>query len=198
MKYLNKIREALSGEDFPTFKIKDLKILLASYGANGGYAYTLLHNMASKGEIRRITRGIYTFHDDVRVAGFAFAPFYYGLEDALAIKGFWEQGANPVIITPRKTRTGPRVFNGRNYMVHRIDKKHFFGFELLKYGGFWIPVSDNEKTLIDFLYFRHYLRADVLHELRKASDPRKIKGYLKMYDARFSQKVLGMLEAHGK
>ena len=83
-------------------------------------------------------------------------------------------------------------------MVHRIDRKYFFGFELLKYGGFWIPVSDTEKTLIDFVYFRHYLRADVLHKLAKSADRRKIRRYLKMYDKRLSQKVLSLLEAGGE
>ena len=193
MKYLNKIRHTLSGGDFPVFSIRDIKVMLASYGAKKEYAYIMLHNMSAKNEIQRITRGIYTFSDDVRVAGFAFAPFYYGLEDALAIRGLWEQGSNPVIITPKKTRTGTRKFIERNYVVHRIDAKHFFGFELLRYGDLWIPVSDAEKTLIDFVYFRHYLRADALERLKRSVDPKKVRKYLRLYDGRLSQKVSRML-----
>ena len=188
MRYLNKVRQILSGKGFPVFSIRDIRIILSSQGAGAGYAYTLLHNMAARKEITRITRGIYTFHSDVRVVGFAFAPFYYGLEDALSIKGMWEQGANPVIITHRKTRIGTRAFLQRNYVIHRIDLKHFFGFELVKYGDLWIPVSDAEKTIIDFVYFNHYLRPDILNKLKRDADVGKIKRYLKAYDRRFSNK----------
>ncbi len=193
MKYLSDVRAILSGQGFSVFSIKDLRIILKARGAGNAYAHTLLHNLSSKGEIIRITRAIYTFHKDVRVVGFAFEPFYYGLEDALSIRGVWEQGANPVIITYRKTRIGPRSFMRRNYSVHRISKKHFFGFELVKYGEMWIPVSDVEKTIIDFAYFGHYLRPDVLRSLSKDVDIAKIKRYLKAYDARFSRKVMALL-----
>lgn len=193
MRYLNKVRQTLSGKGFPVFSIRDIRIILSSQGASKEYAYTLLHNMAARKEITRITRGTYTFHGDVRVVGFAFTPFYYGLEDALSIRGIWEQGANPVIITYRKIRIGTRSFLQRNYVIHRIDRRHFFGFELVKYGDLWIPVSDAEKTIIDFVYFNHYLRPDALRKLKKDVDIGKIRRYLKAYDRRFSDKVMGLL-----
>jgi hypothetical protein len=55
------------------------------------------------GRIYKITRGSYTFYDEVQYAGFAFQPFYYGLEDALSLLGLWKQETNPVIITPGKS-----------------------------------------------------------------------------------------------
>ncbi len=194
MKYINKVRETLSGEGFPVFSISDLKVMLVSCGAKRNYSYTLLHNLIANKEVIRITRGMYTFHKEVRVVGFAFNPFYYGLEDALSIRGIWEQGANPVIITRKKIRTGTRKFIGRNYVLHKIDKRHFFGYELLKCGDLWIPVSDMEKTLIDFVYFKHYLREDVLKDIKKKVEMRKVKEYLESYDERFSRKVLKTLD----
>jgi len=194
VKYINKIRETLSGEGFPVFSISDLKVTLISDGAKRNYAYTLLHNMSAKKEIIRITRGTYTFHREVRVVGFAFNPFYYGLEDALSIRGIWEQGSNPVIITRKRIRSGTRKFIDRNYVLHRIDKRHFFGYELLKLGNLWIPVSDMEKTLIDFVYFKHHLRADVLSDMKKKVEMKKLKEYLDLYDGRFSHKVLRLLD----
>jgi predicted transcriptional regulator of viral defense system len=102
---------------------------------------------------QKITRGAYTFYDEVQYARFAFPPFYYGLEDALSLRGLWEQETNPVIITPRKVRNGIRQFDSRNYIVRRIKRKMFFGYTLLQYEQFYIPVSDIEKTLIDLVYF---------------------------------------------
>lgn len=197
MKYINNIRGALSAEGFPVFSISDIRVMLSSQGAKKEYAYTLLHNLIARKEVIRITRGAYTFHKEIRVVGFAFSPFYYGLEDALSIRGIWEQGANPIIITRRKIRNGVRKFIGRNYVLHKIDKKHFFGHELFKIGGIWVPVSDIEKTFIDLVYFRHYIRDDVLDYMRRNVKVEKLNGYLKTYDERFSAKVLRLISGLG-
>ncbi len=190
MKYINKIRKNLSSKSFPTFSIYDVKSMLVAQGANPDYAYILLNNLTRRNEVKRITRGMYTFHEDIRVVGFAFTPFYYGLEDALTIRNLWEQGSNPVVITPRKVRNGVRGFHGRNYVLHRIEKTHFFGYDLIRRGNFWIPVSDTEKTLIDFIYFRHYLSEDVLKRIAAIADMKKLKQYLHSYDPRIADKVM--------
>jgi predicted transcriptional regulator of viral defense system len=194
VKYINKIRDNLSKQDFPVFTIYDLKSMLAARKANKEYAYMMLHNLAKRNEIIRITRGVYSFHKDVRIVGFAFQPFYYGLEDALTIRKLWEQGSNPVIVTPRRVRNGVRAFSGRNYVLHRISGKHFFGYELLRYGNIWIPVSDTEKTLIDFIYFKHYLRDDVAMKMIKQVDAKKMRSYLKRYDKRTADKVTHLVK----
>ena len=194
MKYIDNIRKNLSGKEFPTFSVYDVKSMLAAHRANPNYAYIILNNLVSGNEVRRITRGMYTFHEDIRVVGFAFNPFYYGLEDALTVRGLWEQGSNPVVITPRRIRNGIRKFYGRNYVLRRISKAHFFGHELVKYGDFWIPVSDLEKTIIDFAYFRHYLRKDVLLELVPRINKAKLRGYLARYDPRLAHGVMRMLK----
>jgi hypothetical protein len=55
----------------------------------------------------------------------------------------------------------------------------FFGFEMIKYFDHWIPVSDVEKTFIDFVYFKEPLQEEVLAEIRKRIDRKKLDGYLK-------------------
>ena len=149
----------------------------------------MLHNLESRGEIERITKGIYTFHSDISVVGFAFRPFYYGLEYALYVHGFSEQGSNPVVITSRKVRNGIRKFRDRNYVVHRMAREHFLGYQLVKSGNFWVPVSDPEKTLIDMIYFRHYLPESLLKTLLNAAENKKIDAYLEGYEKRFADKV---------
>ena len=68
------------------------------------------------------------------MSGFGFSPFYYGLEDALSLRNVWEQETNPVIITPRTVRVGIRKFEGRHFVVRRIDRSMFFGYTFVDYG----------------------------------------------------------------
>ncbi|MEM0202299.1 MAG: hypothetical protein QXR73_03925, partial [Candidatus Micrarchaeaceae archaeon] len=82
MKYVNYVMEKLSKPEFPVFTVSDVKLLLRDRKISANYLYLMLHNLLKKNKIKRITKAIYTFHDDVVVVGFAFQPFYYGLEDA--------------------------------------------------------------------------------------------------------------------
>jgi predicted transcriptional regulator of viral defense system len=190
MKYVNDIRERFSSPNFPIFKARELRTM----GVGAGYSKRLVHMLLSKKEITRITRGVYTFHDNLNVVGFAFAPFYYGLEDALRIRGLSEQGTNPIIVTRRNVRAGVRQFKGSNYVVHRIGKEFFFGYDLMKVGDFWIPVSDVEKTVIDMVYFKDHIRDELWPGLIKAISMKKLKGYLKRYKPRFREKVLSTIK----
>lgn len=177
MKYIKYVREHFAEK--PAFSIRDLRIFLAKKGISKGYAQLLLHNLESSGEIQRITRGFYSFKDDASVSGFAFSPFYYGLQEALSLRNLWEQETNPVIITPKKVRTGVREIMGTNALLRRINRKMFFGFEPVKYYDYWLPVSDIEKTLIDFAYFREPIPKEVERNLVKRSSRDTLKKYLK-------------------
>ena len=190
MKYIEYLRKNFSDVGFPVVKLIEIKTALKSKGISDAYLKRIVNYMMHRGELKKITRGIYTLHDDITVVGFAFQPFYYGLENALTIRKLWEQGTNPIIITPRKVRSGVRKFNDSNYVVQRVDDSLFFGYELVKYYDFWIPVSDLEKTLIDFFYFRHYLREDVLKELKRKISKEKLNGYLKRYTPNFKKSFL--------
>ncbi len=190
MKYIEYLRKNFSDAGFPVVKLIEIKTALKSNGISDAYLKRIVNYMMHRGELKKITRGVYTLHNDITVVGFAFQPFYYGLENALTIRKLWEQGTNPIIITPRKVRSGVRKFSDSNYVVQRVDNSLFFGYELVKYYDFWIPVSDLEKTLIDFFYFRHYLREDVLKELKRKISKEKLNGYLKRYTPNFKKSFL--------
>ncbi len=162
-----------------TFTITDLRVILGKHKISKGYLNLLVHNLLAKGEIRRVSRGVYTFSDETEVVGFGFRPFYYGLQEALSLRNLWEQESNPIVITPRKVRSGVRIFNGANYVVKRIDRRMFFGFRTMKYKNFWIPVSDVEKTLIDFVYFKEHLSPEGIDEIKRRIDRKVLNRHLK-------------------
>ncbi|MFH1106448.1 MAG: hypothetical protein V1787_00980 [Candidatus Micrarchaeota archaeon] len=171
MRYPAVLEKAFS--DRPCFTLAEARRVLQ--GASAGYARLLLHNLAMRGRLHRITKSAYSFKDEPQVVGFAFPPFYYGLQDALSLHGAWEQETNPVVLTVRKVREGVRSFGGANYVVTRIPRRLFFGFESMPYAGFWIPVSTLEKTVADFAYFRQNVPREALAEIRPRLDPRRLK-----------------------
>ena len=196
MRYIEAVRQRFDTSGFPVFSIEDVRLLLKGKRISNDYLYLLLHNLVHNHEIKRITKGVYTFHSDAVVVGFAFAPFYYGLENALAIRNLSEQGTNYTIMTSRNVRTGVRNFEGRNYRIQKIKKEHMFGYELVKYGNFWIPVSDVEKTVIDMLYFNDYIREELWQAVLKILNTSRLRKYLKVYDQGFRKKVLEAIKIH--
>ncbi|MCI0503074.1 type IV toxin-antitoxin system AbiEi family antitoxin domain-containing protein [Candidatus Micrarchaeota archaeon] len=191
MKYLKQIRAGFGRR--VSFTSKDLRLYLSESGISRAYLHLLLHNLMKSGELKRITRGVYTFREEAEAVGFGFSPFYYGLQEALSLRNLWEQETNPVVITPKKARPGVRSFLGTNYVVRRISRKMFFGFEMMKYYDIWIPVSDAEKTLIDFVYFRMNLPEDALAEINSRMRPEVMRGYLKRCPARVAKRVKSLL-----
>lgn len=196
MKYSGEVRTHFRNS--AAFTISDIRIFLKEKNIGRGYLYQLVHNLLKKGELKRITRGAYTFRSDAAVVGFGFRPFYYGLQDALSLRNLWTQETMPVIITPRKVRSGRRIFQGANYIIRRIGRRMFFGFETLRYGDFWIPVSDIEKTLIDLVYFREPLEPEALKEIRRQLKREKLEAYLKKCPMWARKKVLKVLKNRPK
>jgi predicted transcriptional regulator of viral defense system len=194
MKYIKYVREHYNDPKSPVVTIQEMRTILNPKGIKAAYLKRLINYLMKNGEMKRITKGIYTFHDDITVVGFAFRPFYYGLENALTIRKIWEQGTNPTIITPNHVRSGQRKFGNGNYNVLKIKKSQFFGYDLIKYYDFWTPVSDYEKTLIDFVYFNHYLRNDVLETIKLELDKKKLDEYLKAYTSKTRFKVRELLK----
>jgi len=190
MKYMQKLETAF--KDKPVFTLKELKMVFSKISR--GYSKLLIHNLLKKKKIKRITAGKYTFKDDVEVVGFAFQPFYYGLQEALSLRNMWEQETNPIVITATKVRNGIRTFDGRNYLVKKISRNKFFGIEMIKYYDFWIPVSDIEKTLIDFAYFRQRIPVEAVKEMKKMIKKEVLEEYLKRYPKRVSVTVKRILK----
>jgi len=179
-------------EKEPAFCARDIRTFFAGNRLSEGYRNLMVHKLLRDGKLQRIGRGIYTFRQETQVVGFAFQPFYYGLQDALSLRNLWEQETVPVVVTPRKVRAGKRKFLGSNYIVRRIGRSMFFGFDMVKYGDFWVPVSDLEKTLIDFVHFRQPLSRELVLELRKSVRSDVMGAYLKRVPEKLAKRV-GML-----
>jgi predicted transcriptional regulator of viral defense system len=183
IKYLSEIMEFF--KKTPVVSTRDIKLYLK----HKGYSYLLLSNLVKQGKIKRITKGFFTIHDDPITSVFCFRPAYLGLQEALSIHNLWEQETNVVIVTTKKVRIGIHKLLGSNVLVHRINPKYFFGFTLLKYGDFFVPVSDVEKTLLDFIYFKQPLSKNTISEIKKNLDVNKLKNYLKVYPKWFYKKL---------
>ncbi|MGC8676286.1 MAG: type IV toxin-antitoxin system AbiEi family antitoxin domain-containing protein [Candidatus Micrarchaeia archaeon] len=193
MKYINEIRRRFNDPRVPVFRSSELRLL----GINTAYQKLLLHNMLKKGEIKRVAKGAYTFHDTADVVCFAFMPAYYGLEDALSIRHISDQATNPIVVTVRNVRQGERTFDGKKYLVYRIDKRLFFGYGLVQRGGMWLPVSDVEKTLIDMVYFKIGIRDELWHSILKIIDKGRLYEYLARCNDKTRKRVEEELAKHG-
>ena len=132
-------------------------------------------------EIKRLVRGYYTKLDDPMVSVFCFRPSYLGLYTALSLHNLWEQETNVTIITSKKARTGVRTVLGSNVNVYRTDNRYMFGYEMSDYDGLFLPVSDIEKTFLDFLYFSRELDEKVLERMKRRMDVKKLNEYASKY-----------------
>ena len=177
------------------FSIKDAELFLMQKGTSKDYARLMLYNLERKGEIKRLKRGYYSFDDNLDMAGFIFEPFYYGLQEALSLQGLWGQGTNPVIITTRKVRTGVRSILGRNVLVRHIQRKMFFGYEPKRVEDRFLPVSDVEKTLIDFVYYNEKIPPELFNKLNNNADKKILKTYIsRISENKVKKKILKLLE----
>jgi predicted transcriptional regulator of viral defense system len=177
------------------FSANDVQRFLSFRHANGDYYKIFLSNLLKKDKINRIRYGYYSVYNDIMLTGFTYYPFYYGLENALSILKLWDQETNPVIITPLHVRTGLMQFNGRNYIVRKIARELFFGYTYVKYYDFYIPVSDREKTLIDFVYYNEKIPPELFNELKANADKKILKTYIsKISENKVRKKILNSLE----
>jgi len=190
IRYINEIRKFF--KESPVVDIESLKKFITK--KNKSYIYLLINNLLKKKEIRKITKGFYSIHEDPSLIVFCFKPAYLGLQNALSFHNLWEQETNPVIITTRELRRGIRKVFDRNVLIRRISRKYLFGFEYYKDGDFYFPYSDIEKTFIDMIYFRQPLDKEVVLEFKKKMDKKKLKLYLKKYPKKFIKKIDNILK----
>lgn len=192
MTYENRLRDVYKEEY--KFTKKDASKLFSKDKISNEYLDQLLHNLVKQKKIIRITNGSYTFNKDLMVSGFAYSPFYYGLQEALSLRNLWEQETNPIIITTNKIKPGIKTIQGSNILLRRIDCKYFFGFDFIKYYDMEIPVSDYEKTLIDFVYYNEPLSKEVINDLKKKIDKKKLEKYLSIYSKSTRNKLLFLIK----
>ena len=185
-KYVDKIREYI--RKTPIASIGSISALVP----DREYAYVIVNHLLKRGEIKRITKGYYTVHDEPSLLVYCLRPAYLGLQDAMSFHNLWEQETNPIIITTKKVRPGVRGVLGQNVLVRRISPRYFFGYDYLTSGDFLLPVSDVEKTFVDMVYFRE-MREDIAKGFRRRVDREKLKRYLKKYGGNFREKVIEIL-----
>ncbi len=186
-KYKKKIESLF--EKSPLVSFSSIQRIIKNKKNVKQYSKQLVRNLLLKGKIKKITKGFYTKHDDPSLSVLCFDG-YLGLQDGLSLHNLWEQETIPVVITPKKVRQGIRKILGTNVLVRRIDRKYFFGFDYIKSGEFYLPVSDIEKTFIDFIYFKETLGKEVLKNIKKKIDNKKLNIYLKKYQKKFRENVL--------
>lgn len=182
VKYLKEIAEF--AKKSAVFTARDINTIIR----NWQYTYLLLHRSIKRGLIKKLTKGFYTMHEEPVLLVHCFKPAYLGLQEALSLLDIWEQETNLVIITTRKVRVGLREVFGQNVVIRRIKPKYFFGFDYVKYGEFLIPVSDLEKTLIDFFYFKQPIDKKYLKIIKRKINRKKFLEYLMKYPAKFRRK----------
>ena len=87
----------------------------------------------------------------------------------------------------------PRHPGSGKVFIRKINRKMFFGFNGVKYFDYWIQVTDVEKTLIDFVYFKEPLQSIVLEKMKERTDKKKLNGYLKRCSTKVKKSVLSLL-----
>ncbi len=175
-------------EATPVFRLKDIEMIVG----DRSYAAVLLHRMEKRRQLVRVTKGWYSRYDDPAVAVFSFKPAYLGLQNALSVRNMWEQETNVVIVSTRRIRTGLRRMTNANVVLHRIEQRYFFGYEFVRQGDYYVPVSDLEKTLIDLVYFGEFPGREELREALGRVNKEKIARYLREYPERFRNRVMSI------
>ena len=174
----------------PVFRPRDVELIVK----DRGYAHLLLHNLVGSGRLVRYFRGWYGLRDDPTLSVFTFKPAYLGLQEALSIRELWEQETVPVVITTLRVRTGIRSVAGGNLLVRHLAERYFFGYDFLKYGDFYVPVSDPEKTLIDFVYYNEAIGEEALEGLLKRANRAVLLKYLRPYPQALKRRVMRVFE----
>ena len=191
MKYETEFNEYFS--KLKIFTFKDAERFLLKHNAPKKYIKLFMHNQVIRHRLLKIGKGYYTFQNNEALVGFRFTPFYYGLEYALTIRKLWTQMANPIVLTATKAVPGSRMLMGQKVIVRRISKSMMFGFEYIKYSSIFIPVSDVEKTLIDFTYYKVRLSNADIKSMLKQINHKKIERYLLKYSKHVKSAVYNII-----
>ncbi|MCL5442172.1 MAG: hypothetical protein M1603_00600 [Candidatus Marsarchaeota archaeon] len=187
-------------KDFKTFTFNDARMVLRyrHKSISDKTIQVTLSRMAARKRIYQLTKGVYSLEKRDEIAGFAFAPFYYGGLAALMIRDMIDDQVKMEIMTTHRVKASfIAVFGGSSTIVlHHIQRKYYFGFEDLKYGDITVPVSDPEKTLIDLFYYRVKIAIQDYSELLRAVNTKKLARYLKVYNKRTASMVMEFVKEH--
>lgn len=154
-----------------------------------GFDRRRLSEWQQKGYIRKIINGYYFFPDAdidedfiMRMANIIYPHSYISLETALSYYSIIPEAVYQVTsCSTRKTKT----FNTSvaSFSYHSVKSRLFFGYGLKKD----VLIASPEKSLLDWLYFRHDFDLNDFTEMRFNTEildqiihNEKIKSYLKV------------------
>jgi len=147
------------------------------------YAKVFIHNLKRKGRIIELAKGWYSFRKSPYLITIPLGEAYIGLGAAAFLHNAWGQVPNIDVLTtraPSRIRTGERVVAGSKVTIRRLDRKLYFGFETMHIeDAGWIRVSGPEKTLIDMIYYGYPFMDEILPQLVKTVDRKKLAAYLR-------------------
>lgn len=152
----------------------------------------------SKRYFVRLKRGLYEFVEqggelkipDLYIASRLYEPSYVSLEAALSIYSIIPDIAAAVTsVTSRPTRTFKNKYG--SFFYRTCQKKAFTGYRIMLYEGFKVWIADEEKALIDFLYYRSRLSQSLdfneerlNKEILKKIDWKKAFRYAKLFNSK--------------
>jgi len=174
--FINKLKKV----DFFTFKSIETKM-----GKN--YAKLFISNQMKKGNILRVSKGVYSFKKSPYILVKIIGKAYIGLGSAALIHNAWDKAVNITILTPLagiKLRYGERIIDGYKVIIERISEKMYFGYEYKTIDNITVRVSDPEKTLIDMIYFNYPYLDEILNNLLEICDKKKLKKYVNLMKKR--------------
>lgn len=157
MKYIDLVSR-LKKNNLIIFSLRDIENLFPEENLK-----TLKNNLSrwvKKNLLARLRRNLYELIEpglrsnipDVYVANKLYAPSYISLETALSIYSLIPDIAFHVTsLTTLPTREFKNKYG--LFFYRSCQKKAFTGYRLMQYEGFKILIADQEKALVDFIYF---------------------------------------------
>lgn len=157
-----KLITILTREKRTVFSVKEAATTL---GVEAAKIRKLLHDLANKGWLKRIHKGLYlmiplelqekhTEHPFI-IGSKLIEPYYIGFWTMLNYYGYTEQLPNTVFIASTKQKKNLNIM-GVNYNFSMVATNKIFGLTEIIINDNVIKVSDKEKTIIDCLDHPEY------------------------------------------
>ena len=192
-------------------KIVSFDQIQAAIGENAtrGAVRKRVAQMSKAGWLIRLKRGLYLVVTDISTLGFADVSdlviaqalneeAYISFESALQYHGLFDQLLTRIdAVTTRATKTYQVLQT--TYTFSKIKQKLFFGFTQETLNGQTVNIAEQEKAILDILYFRAtaYAVSLVLEKLQVYEDEfdfAKLKDYSSRYSLGMVRKVGFLLD----
>lgn len=176
---------------YPLFTINDI----VRFGHDRNYAKLLLHRFVKRDIAFKISKGIYTLHDDPLIfATHMVYPSYFSLWTALRYYDITTQLPREIYIVSSRVRKD-LIFNG--IPINFFKTKFMWGYHKEKYKDFEIFVADKEKLIIDSLHFKSVPFYEVVNAIKVCKKEKLINYCIKMGKKSIMKRIGYLLEHFG-